>query len=91
MNKEKIDDYAVVNLNLGYTIDDFWGLREAKIGLELSNLFDERYVGAIEASDTGMADYCANSPLRRYSPVEVEVLLIKQMVLRSKSVTEEGI
>ncbi|MCD6562030.1 MAG: TonB-dependent receptor, partial [Deltaproteobacteria bacterium] len=63
LNKEKIDDYAVVDLNLSYTIDDFWGLREAKVGLELSNLFNERYVGAIEASDTGTgADYFAGSP-----------------------------
>ena len=63
LNKERIDDYAVVDLNLGYTIDDFWGLREAKIGLELNNLFNKRYVGAIEASDTGTsADYYAGSP-----------------------------
>ncbi|OEU64114.1 MAG: hypothetical protein BA867_12810 [Desulfobacterales bacterium S5133MH16] len=63
LNKEKIDDYAVVNLNLRYTIDDFWGLREAKVGLELNNLFDERYVGAIIADDTGTgADYYAAPP-----------------------------
>ncbi|WDN88713.1 iron complex outermembrane recepter protein [Desulfosarcina sp. BuS5] len=63
LNKERIDDYAVVDLNFGYRIDDFGGLREAKVGLELSNLFDERYVGAIEASDTGTgADYFAGSP-----------------------------
>jgi iron complex outermembrane receptor protein len=63
LNKERIDDYVVVDSNLGYTIDGFWGLREAKVGLELSNLFDERYVGAIEASDTGTrAEYYAAPP-----------------------------
>ena len=63
LNKEKIDDYTVVDLNLRYTIDDFWGLREAKLGLELSNLFNERYVGAIIADDTGTgADYYAAPP-----------------------------
>ena len=63
LHKEKIDDYAVVDLNLRYTIDDFWGLREAKVGLELSNLFDERYVGAIIADDTGTgAEYYAGPP-----------------------------
>ncbi|MBW2090232.1 MAG: TonB-dependent receptor [Deltaproteobacteria bacterium] len=63
LNKEKIDDYTVVDLNLRYTIDDFFGLKEAKIGLELHNLFDERYVGAIVADDTGeTADYYAGAP-----------------------------
>lgn len=63
LNKEKIDDYAVVDLNLGYTIDGFWRLREAKVGLELSNLFDKKYVGAIIGSDTGTgAEYYAAPP-----------------------------
>ncbi|MEA3359030.1 MAG: TonB-dependent receptor [Thermodesulfobacteriota bacterium] len=63
LNKEKIDDYAVVDLNLRYTMDDFWELREAKIGLELSNLFDKKYVGAIVANDTGTgAEYYTGSP-----------------------------
>jgi len=63
LHKEKIDDYAVVDLNLRYTINDFWELSEAKVGLELSNLFDERYVGAIIADDTGTgAEYYAGPP-----------------------------
>ncbi|MCD6184248.1 MAG: TonB-dependent receptor [Deltaproteobacteria bacterium] len=63
LNKERIDDYAVVDLNLGYIIDDFWGLREGKVGFELSNLFNKRYVGAIVADDTGTgAEYYAGSP-----------------------------
>jgi iron complex outermembrane receptor protein len=63
LNKERIDDYAVVDLNLRYTINDFWRLREAKVGLELSNLFDKKYVGAIIGSDTGTgAEYYAAPP-----------------------------
>ena len=63
LHKEKIDGYTVVNLNLGYTIDDFWGLREAKVGLELSNLLNKRYVGEIIADDTGTgAEYYAGAP-----------------------------
>ncbi len=63
LNKEKIDDYALVDLSLAYTIDDFWVLKEARIGLELRNLFNERYVGAIVASDTGTgAEYYAGPP-----------------------------
>jgi len=63
LNREKIDGYAVVNLNLGYIISDFWGLREARIGLELSNLLNERYVGEIVADDTGTgAEYYSGAP-----------------------------
>jgi len=63
LNKEKIDDYAVVNLNLEYAIDNFWVLKKARVGLEVSNLFDKRYVGAIVASDTGTgAEYYAGPP-----------------------------
>jgi len=37
--------------------------RKGKIDLELSNLFDKRYVGAIEADNTGTgANYYADSP-----------------------------
>lgn len=62
-NKEKIDDYAVVDINFKYTKNNFLGLKKTEIGLELSNLFNERYVGAISANDTGSgADYYAGSP-----------------------------
>jgi iron complex outermembrane receptor protein len=63
LNKEKVDDYVVVKLNLGYTLRNFWKLSETKVTLELNNLFDNRYVGAIEANDSGTgADYFAGPP-----------------------------
>jgi iron complex outermembrane receptor protein len=62
-NKEEVDDYIIVDLGIKYSKEDFWWLRHASIGLELKNLFDEKYVGAIYATDTGTgADYYAGSP-----------------------------
>jgi hypothetical protein len=40
-----------------------WWLRQASIEFEVKNLFDEKYVGAIYASDTATdVDYYAGSP-----------------------------
>jgi len=62
-NKEEVDDYIIVDLGIKYSKEDFWWLRHASIGLELKNLFDEKYVGAIYASDTATSvDYYAGSP-----------------------------
>ena len=63
LHKEKIDDYAVVDLSLAYTIENLGILRKARVGLELNNLFNEKYVGAIVADDMGTgAEYYAGSP-----------------------------
>ncbi|MBC2715231.1 MAG: TonB-dependent receptor [Desulfobacteraceae bacterium] len=62
-NKEEVDDYIIVDLGIKYSKEDLWWLRHASIGLELKNLFDEKYVGAIYASDTATSvDYYAGSP-----------------------------
>jgi len=64
LNSEKVDAYAVVDLHFGYTANySPWLLSEMKFGLELNNLFDERYVGSIVADDTGTgATYYAAPP-----------------------------
>jgi iron complex outermembrane receptor protein len=63
-NQEEIDDYTIVDLSIKYSKEDFWWLRHANIGFEVKNLFDEKYVGAIYASDTATdVDYYAGSPL----------------------------
>ncbi|MEA1900260.1 MAG: TonB-dependent receptor [Thermodesulfobacteriota bacterium] len=62
-NKEEVDDYIIVDLGIKYSKEDFWWLKHASIGLELKNLFDEKYVGAIFANDTATSvDYYAGSP-----------------------------
>jgi iron complex outermembrane recepter protein len=62
-NKEEVDDYTIVDLSIKYSKEDFWWLRHASIGFEVKNLFDEKYVGAIYASDTATdVDYYAGSP-----------------------------
>ncbi|MDL1963572.1 MAG: TonB-dependent receptor [Deltaproteobacteria bacterium] len=62
-NKEEVDDYIVVDLGIKYSKEDLGWLKHASIGFELKNLFDEKYVGAIYASDTATSvDYYAGSP-----------------------------
>ncbi|MCD4805790.1 MAG: TonB-dependent receptor [Desulfobacterales bacterium] len=62
-NKEEVDDYIIVDLGIKYSKEDLGWLKHASIGLELKNLFDEKYVGAIYASDTATSvDYYAGSP-----------------------------
>jgi len=62
-NKEEVDDYIIVDLGIKYSKEDLGWLKHASIGLELKNLFDEKYVGAIYASDTATdVDYYAGSP-----------------------------
>ncbi len=51
-NQEKIDDYAVVDLGIKYSRENFFWLKEANVRFEIKNLLDEKYVGAIYASDT---------------------------------------
>ncbi|MBN2809503.1 MAG: TonB-dependent receptor [Deltaproteobacteria bacterium] len=64
-NQEKVDAYTVVNLNLGYKLQNFYFLREAGIDLEFSNLLDKKYVGSIRADDDGFkaSQYYAGIPL----------------------------
>jgi len=62
-NIEEVDDYIIVDLGIKYSKEDLGWLKHASIGLELKNLFDEKYVGAIYASDTTTSvDYYAGSP-----------------------------
>ncbi len=52
-NREKIDAYTVVDLNLGYRRKNFWFLKEARFGVDIINLFAKKYVGSIKADDDG--------------------------------------
>lgn len=63
LNQEKIDDYVIVDLTIKYSKEKLFWLKEASVGLEIKNLFDEKYIGAIYASDTETdVDYYAGSP-----------------------------
>jgi iron complex outermembrane receptor protein len=64
-NQEKIEGYTVTDLTLKYNKDPFNIFRSFKASLEVKNLFDTQYVGAISAFDDsrqGSASYYAGSP-----------------------------
>ncbi len=63
-NQEQVDDYTTVDLMLGYKIKNLWFLQEANLELELTNLFDKKYVGSIKADDDGFraSQYYAGIP-----------------------------
>jgi len=63
-NREKIDSYTVVDLQVGYKIKQLGRLKEAAFEIEFSNLFDKKYVGAIKADDDGFqaSQYYAGVP-----------------------------
>ncbi|MFW6202671.1 MAG: TonB-dependent receptor domain-containing protein, partial [Marinilabilia sp.] len=64
-NKEEIDGYTVTDLSVSYNKDPFNILKSFEASLEIKNLFDTKYVGAINAQDDarqGNTSYYAGSP-----------------------------
>jgi iron complex outermembrane receptor protein len=62
-NTQSISAYATADLSLTYTLPRFAWCEELTVGLDVTNLFDEKYVGAIEASDDGSGtSYYAGTP-----------------------------
>jgi iron complex outermembrane receptor protein len=62
---EKIDDYVVADLKMGYTFNHFSFVDRLKLSLELTNLFDKEYVSVINAMDdsrAGNTSYYAGAP-----------------------------
>ncbi len=52
-NKERIPGRGTCDLDLRWHKKGFCGCREIEVGLTLSNLFNQKYVGAIVAQDDG--------------------------------------
>jgi iron complex outermembrane receptor protein len=64
-HNEKIDDYVVADLKMGYTFTNLSFVDKLRLSLELTNLFDREYVSVINASDdsrAGSASYYAGAP-----------------------------
>jgi iron complex outermembrane receptor protein len=64
-HNEKIDDYVVADLKMGYTFKNFSFVDKLSLSLELINLFDKEYVSVINASDdsrAGSASYYVGAP-----------------------------
>jgi iron complex outermembrane receptor protein len=64
-NKEIIDSYAIADLKMDYSFENVSLFSSLKASLEIKNITNEKYVGAIEVSDDasqGKAAYIAGSP-----------------------------
>ncbi|MBW7900947.1 MAG: TonB-dependent receptor [Rhodocyclaceae bacterium] len=63
--KQSVAGYAVANLNVDYALKNLPGLRAARVGIAVTNLFDKRYVGIINTSDYavgGLPTYLPGAP-----------------------------
>ncbi len=75
-NKEKIDDYTVVDLKLGYTKKELAFVDALKISLEFINLFNDEYVSYINAMDdsrAGATSYYVGAPFTTMLTVSLEM------------------
>ncbi len=64
-HKEAVSAYPVADLKVSYTKENFWFVKEAKLALEVDNIFDKKYVAVINASDdarAGGTSYLVGSP-----------------------------
>jgi len=50
---DPISAYTTADLALSYTLPRFAWCKELAVGLDINNLFDKKYIGAISASDDG--------------------------------------
>jgi iron complex outermembrane receptor protein len=64
-HNEKIDDYVVADLKMGYTFNHLCFIDKLKLSLELTILFDHEYVSVINAMDdsrAGNTSYYVGAP-----------------------------
>lgn len=61
---EKIPSYVVCDLSLSYEKEKFYGLKSFKVGVNIDNLFDKKYVSVINAMDDAVSgtSYGAGAP-----------------------------
>lgn len=55
VNDEIADDYIVADLDLRYDLTNTFGIRDAYVQLNVTNLFDEDYLGNISTGNNGLA------------------------------------
>jgi iron complex outermembrane receptor protein len=64
-HNEKVDDYVMADLKMGYTFNHFSFVDKLRLSLELTNLFDKEYVSVINAMDdsrAGNTSYYVGAP-----------------------------
>lgn len=75
-NKEKIDAYTLVDLNLSYAIKKIWTLEEISFGLSFTNLFNQKYVSIIknyqDASQALSTSYYPGAPFTAIASIGIK-------------------
>lgn len=62
VNDESFDSYTVVDFDARYDLTDTFGIRDAFVQVNVTNLFDEDYLGNISTSTTGLRTGSLGSP-----------------------------
>jgi len=62
VNDEVSDSYIVADLDVRYDLTDTFGIRDAYLQLNVSNLFDEEYLGNISTGNNGFASVISADP-----------------------------
>jgi iron complex outermembrane receptor protein len=65
LNEEPLSSHWLVDLNLAYRLKNLWCFKETKLKLNFINLFDKKYIGAMDASDDthpGQMSYYPGAP-----------------------------
>jgi len=75
-HKERIDDYIVADLKIGYTKKNLFFVKALKVSLEFSNIFDKEYVSVINSMDdtrAGSTSYYVGAPFTTMLTVSLEL------------------
>ena len=62
VNDEISDAYTVADLDVRYDLTDTFGIRGAYVQVNVSNLFDEGYLGNISTGNNGLASVISSDP-----------------------------
>lgn len=62
VNSESFDSYTVFDLDARYDLTDTFGIRDAYVQLNVTNIFEEEYLGNISTSTTGNRTASLGSP-----------------------------
>lgn len=74
-HREKIDSYTVADLKVNYTLRERLSTNRIRFSLELNNIFNEKYISRITASDDsrgGAASYFVGAPFTALASATVE-------------------
>ena len=74
-HQEHVPDYFLADLEVAYTWKNVWIAKSMKLSLQLQNLFDNKYVSVINASDdsrAGSTSYYVGAPFSGYVKLSME-------------------